>query len=124
MSRAVNPANMALPQDLLDELKATFPGIATVEEGGLTYVVFEQLTLPANCSPAAVRALLCPGPRDGYPSRLFLSQKIKHTGPGQNWNAAGVVILGERWWAVSWKINVTNHTLINMVGCHLEAFRG
>ena len=115
---------MPLPQDQLEELTATFSGIATVEEGGLTYVVFEQITLPANCSPAAVRALLCPVPRDGYPSRLFLSQKVEHRGRGQNWNAAGVVIIGLQWWAASWKINATNQRLMNMVGSHLEAFRG
>jgi hypothetical protein len=110
-------------QDQLDELKATFPGVAIAEEGSLTYVLFEELVLPTGCSPANTRALLCPSPRDGYPSRLFLSQKIDHKGQGQNWNAAGVVILGERWWAVSWNTHCADQRLVNMVGSHLQAFR-
>jgi len=114
---------MALLQDQLDELKATFPGIATAEEGSLTYVLFEQLALPPGCSPDKAKALLCPFPRDGYPSRLFLGQKIDHSGQGKNWNAAGVVILGERWWAVSWHTHFDNERLVNMVASHLHAFR-
>ena len=114
---------MALPSDQWDELRATFPGAVSAEEDGFTYILLEKLILPPSCLPTEVKALLCPLPRDGYPSRLFLSEKVNHGGQGQNWNAAGVVILGEKWWAVSWDTKSNNERLVSMIGSHLQAFR-
>jgi hypothetical protein len=105
---------MELPPDQLQELKSTFPGIATAEEGSVPFVLFPELLLPSGSLPERVRALLCPTQRDGYPSRLFLAQKVQHKGTGHNWNADGVVILGQRWWAVSWMVS-DGQRLINMI---------
>ncbi len=110
-----------LPQEQLSELKGVFGNIATAEEGGRIYIRIENLTLPEGCSPQNITALLCPAPRDGYSSRLFFAQQIQHTGKGTNWNATGVCILGEKWWAVSWKINSANISLVSKVMGHLEA---
>ena len=73
---------------------------------------------------------LCPFPRDGYPSRLFLSAKITHKGQGVNWNADGVMIAGRKWWAVSWNPfknkqpnQDVNQRLLGMVTAHLQAFQ-
>ncbi|MDA3925252.1 MAG: hypothetical protein PF904_11205 [Kiritimatiellae bacterium] len=113
---------MTLPQEQLNQLKGAFGNIATAEEGGRTYIRIDQLPLPAGCSPQHVTALLCPSPRDGYESRLFFCQQIQHAGKGTNWNANGVCILGEKWWAASWKINPANKTLMSKLMGHLEAF--
>ena len=99
---------MELPPAELQELKLWFGEAELAAEGGTAYIRFPRLKLPAGCDPAEVRALLCPFPRDGYPSRLFLGRQIIHSGPGKNWNAAGVVILGESWWAVSWHTKQTS----------------
>lgn len=112
---------MTIPQEQLDELKRVYSDIATAEEGGRAYIRINKLSLPRGCSPQVVTALLCPVPRDGYESRLFFSQAIQHKGKGTNWNAKGVCILGENWWAFSWKIGSANQTLISKVLGHLEA---
>ena len=60
-------------------------------------------------------------PARSYDSRLFFLQEVKHKGKGTNWNARAVCILGEKWWAFSWKISVENKTLLSKVLGHLEA---
>ena len=51
--------------------------MGALQEGGITFISLEGLRLPQGCDPPACDALLCPAPRDGYPSRLFLSVKVK-----------------------------------------------
>jgi hypothetical protein len=113
-----------LPQDQVAALKTLYPELSVATEGEVEFVRIEHLKLFDGCEPRVVTGLLCPVPRDGYPSRLFLSQKISHRGKGQNWNPNhSVVILGEQWWALSWKPTRQNQTMIEMVLDHLEAFR-
>lgn len=114
---------MSFPSDEIEELKSCFAGLSTASEGGTAFILIPEMGLPAGCEPKVVDALLCPTPRDGYASRLFVSAKITHQGKGQNWNAAGVVILGRQWWAVSWKAQDSNKRLSAMLASHLEAFR-
>lgn len=105
------------------ELKTLFPNLSLASEGSVEFVLIEQLTLPEHCQPREVKALLCPHDRDGYPSRLFLDQKVAHRGKGTNWNPnTGSLILGQVWWAVSWKTKA-GLTLPQMVIDHLAAFR-
>jgi hypothetical protein len=112
------------PEDQIDALKTLYPNLSLGEEAKTSFIRIEKLKLPAGCEPRVVTALLCPTDRDGYPSRLFISQKVTHGGKGQNWNPQlSVVILGENWWAVSWKTTRSNQTLVEMVLDHLGAFR-
>ena len=113
---------MALDQDQIDELKSCYSNLAVVEDGGTNYILIPSLPLPTGCNPESVGALLCPTPRDRYPSRLFLTEKIAHNGPGINWNANGVMIAGRQWWAVSWHTHNNNQRLLGMVTAHLQAF--
>ena len=114
---------MALDQKQVDELKSYFPNLKLVEEGGFEFILISPLALPPGCTPASVDGLLCPTKRDGYSSRLFLSAKVVHKGPAQNWNANGVLIADRNWWAVSWNTNRENLSLFGMVMAHLDAFR-
>jgi len=110
------------PADQIAALKTLYPRLSAAEEGGLPYLRIEELKLPAGASPAIVTGLLCPALRDGYQSRLFLDQKISHSGRGTNWNPVeGVVILGHRWYAVSWQTKA-GQSLIQMMLDHLGAF--
>lgn len=114
---------MIFTDDEIQELKAIFPGVAMSEEGGIKYLLLSQCRLPDGCDPPVLDVLLCPTKLDGYPSRLFLAEKVKHQGKGQNWNPKdGVVILGRKWWAISWKIASGNERLLSKVIAHLEAF--
>lgn len=111
------------PPDQIDGLKLLFPALAAAEEGGTMFIRIENLILPEGCEPRKSDALLCPVARDGYSSRLFLSEKISHRGAGTNWNPSnGSVILGRQWWAVSWRTRA-GQTLSEMVLDHLGAFR-
>jgi len=107
----------------LGALKNLYPEILLGEEGGAELLLIKDIRLPKDCDPAIVSALLCPAPRDGYESRLFLDTKIVHKGQGQNWNPnTGSVILGKQWWAVSWK-TAKGQTLLQMLLDHLRAFQ-
>ncbi len=111
-------------QEQIEALKTVYPALAAAEEGSFKFVLLENLKLPEGCEPRTVTGLLCPMDRDGYPSRLFVSDKIVHRGVGQNWNPpGGSTILGRQWWAVSWKTTRPNQTLLEMVLDHLGAFR-
>lgn len=113
---------MDFPEDELNELKICLPRISLAEEGGKAYLRIEELKLPEGCQPDTVTALLCPVEHSGYSSRLFLAKQISHKGKGTNWNVTGVIILGESWWAVSWKINPANSRLLSKLQAHLGAF--
>ncbi len=113
---------MSFEQTQLDELKSYYPKIASTKDGEVEFILIEDLQLPDGCEPKVVKALLCPSSRDGYSSRLFLSAQINHKGPGQNWNAKGVSIANQNWWAVSWQTNQTGLSLLGMVTAHLQAF--
>ena len=113
---------MAFPADEVEELKLFNPRVSLAEEGGRAYIRIEGLQLPTGCQPDTVTALLCPSEHSGYTSRLFLSQQIDHKGRGKNWNAQGILILGQKWWAVSWKIAPGNKRLLGKLQAHLGAF--
>lgn len=112
---------MEFPLDQMKELLAIFPGTEYGEEAGVGYFLIPSLSLPPGRTPASCDALLCPAGRDGYPSRLFLSQPVA-TPAGLNWNANNVRVFEQNWFAVSWRISA-GLRLVQMVRAHLDAFR-
>jgi len=114
---------MTIDQEQVEELRSCYPNLMAVEDAGQTFVLISPLPLPSGCEPKTVDGLLCPFLRDNYPSRLFLSAKVSHSGQGQNWNAVGVMIAGRQWWAVSWHTHNNNQRLLGMVTAHLQAFK-
>jgi hypothetical protein len=113
---------MSFPQDEIDELKPAFTGLSMASEGGADFISIPSLKLPKGCDPSIVDALLRPTARDGYPSRLYLATRVSHQGKGQHWNT-DQIILGRRWFAVSWKTQGANSRLAAILAGHLEAFR-
>lgn len=111
---------MTLPTDEIEELKRITPDLLITEEGGIPYILIQQLQLPDGCNPAVTDVLLCPRPRDGYESRLFFPQVI--TGiPQRNWN--GKLRAAERnWCAISWKVP-QGLRLAEMLLIHLNALK-
>ncbi len=109
-----------LPTDQLEELKPFCSTLSIAEEGGLTYILLQQLKLCEGSTPDTVDALLCPEPRDGYLSRIFFSQKVRFPGlQNPNWNADGVRILEKNWHAISWKTRQENLRLAQILSDHL-----
>ena len=107
---------MSLPDDQIRELARLFPGVQQAVEGGVTFFQIPQLNLPAGCTPERVDALLCPRPRDGYPSRLFLAEQVR----SRSWSTAR--ILERNWYMVSWRTR-EGLRLAQMVLAHLDAFK-
>lgn len=110
------------PPDEIEELKR-FGSLRQAQEGGTTFLLIEQLALPAGCTPLRVDALLCPSPRDGYTSRLFFGEQV-HTlrTPPPNWNGS-VRILERAWYAFSWRMPAEPLRLAQMVAEHLRGLR-
>jgi hypothetical protein len=104
--------------DQITELKPYCKVVKVAEEGDCAYILLEGLILPEGCSPSICDALLCPTPRDNYPSRLFFSEQLQV--PYQrNWNG-NARILGRNWVAFSWTVNAQNPTLAQLLLHHLS----
>ena len=108
-----------IPAEKMEELQAICPDAQEMSEGGLTYVYLPGLRLPGGSTPAEADGLLCVQGREGYPTRLFLSQQV--VGKGNNWNSFR--ILDKTWFACSW--NNVSATLrpAQILAEHLRAFR-
>ncbi len=108
--------------DEVEELKSIYGPVLEASEGGNSYLLLPQLTLPDGCLPARVDSLLCPHPQDGYSSRLFFAEK-----PGcpssPKWNGQAR-LLERNWFAFSWRINSPSPLrLAQMVQGHLRGLR-
>jgi hypothetical protein len=103
----------------LAELQGVFPGASAKLEAGYNFVHIPKLTLPEGCQPHEVKALLCPQARDGYTTRLFLSQPV--AGKGSNWTQHH--ILGYTWHTRSWQNVGADQRLIQILLGHLGALQ-
>lgn len=110
---------MNISEEQLNKLKKYFDGVRTFQEGGFGYVYIPNLPLGEGTNAVKIDVLLCPFERDGYPSRLFLSEKISGNHKG-NWNG-NIRILDRNWYAVSWKVK-RGLELFDMLATHLNAF--
>jgi len=105
----------------IEDLKRYCVKLSTLTEGGVTFLYLEGLRLPMGCQPAVCDGLLCPEPKDGYPSRLFLSAQI--SGPyTRNWNVSNARIGEKNWYAFSWKVDLVGPTLTQVLVAHLNGF--
>jgi hypothetical protein len=78
----------------MEELAALCPNVREMEEAGHRYVSIPELIIGGK----VLGGLLCLTDRDGYPTRLFLTEPV--LGKGQNWSAHQ--ILGRTWHTCSW----------------------
>ena len=102
-----------------EELSSLYPGARIIPEGGQEYIFLPNLTLPKGCQPTVVDALLCPGSRDGYATRLFLSAPV--VGKGNNWNQHHIA--NRTWHTWSWRDVSADQRLIQILLGHLDAFK-
>lgn len=113
---------MNFSEDQILELKSIAPDLSIAQDGGYTYIRIDNLRLPDHCTPNVVNALLCPSQKDGYESSLFYSSHIMGLPNVRNWNRTGVRILGENWYAMSWRVKA-GLPLSEMLLIHLSALR-
>jgi hypothetical protein len=107
--------------DQIAELCELAPGVQRGVEGGTVFYLLPHLVLPPGCKPERVDALLCPTPRDGYPSRLFFAEQVSSPS-SRNWNGSAR-ILERNWYAFSWTVSEPNLRLAQLVAAHLHALR-
>ena len=88
-------------------------------EGGTTYVLLPAIKVMTAGMSRILDALLCPGPHNGYTSRLFLSVPVPER--GANWSQWQ--ILGRTWHTWSWQNVPASLPWIQMVLEHLRALR-
>jgi hypothetical protein len=106
-------------EDALEELRLLCPEAKVMSEAGLDYVLLPGLKLSTGTETLVVDGLLCPQPRDGYMTRLFLSQQIH--GKGNNWKPHQ--ILDKTWYTPSWNNVSSDLRLAQMLVEHLRAYR-
>ena len=90
-----------------------------VSEGGATYVFLPSIKVMVAGMTRILDALLCPGPHNGYTSRVFLSAPVPER--GANWSQWQ--ILGRTWHTWSWQNVPANLPWIQIVLEHLRALR-
>jgi hypothetical protein len=112
---------MSYSKEQTDELKRYCEAVSILPEGGIDLLHLTRLRLPAGCTPSICDALLCPGTKDGYPSRLHFSVQV--SGPyTRNWNLTGARIGEKNWWAFSWRVDGSPPTLAALLVAHLNGF--
>jgi hypothetical protein len=111
---------MAYPNEQVEELKRYCSELSLLSEGGTEFFHLAGLHLPNGCKPDICDGLLCPTPREGYPSRLYLSVKVSCPF-GRNWNGGDARIAEKNWFAFSWKVEPTPPSLAQILLAHLAA---
>ena len=99
----------------LEEVKQVCPLAEEMSEAGLVYLVLPNLKLPDG---QIIDALLCLQPRDGYPTRLFVSAR---TSKALNWTCHR--ILDRDWHTWSWTGVAPSLRPIEILIGHLGALR-
>jgi hypothetical protein len=108
-----------IPPEQMEELRAICPDAREMSEAGLAYVFLPGLRLPDGSNPPQADSLLCLESREGYPTRLFVSQQV--AGRGNNWNSFR--ILDKTWFACSWNNVSSALRPTQILAEHLRAFR-
>src|SRR5256885_775313 len=108
-----------IPSEQMEEFRDICPEAREMSEGGQTYAYLPGLRLPEGGNPAQVDGLLSLQGREGYPTRLFVSQRV--VGKGNNWNSFS--ILDKTWFACSWNNVSPALRPAQILVEHLRAFR-
>jgi hypothetical protein len=103
----------------LSELQGLCPEAVEMQEGCYRYIYLPALRVRSGEQVLVLDALLCPQPKDGYASRLYLSQQI--SGRGANWKAER--ILDRTWWTWSWNGVGGDLRPVEILAEHLRALR-
>ena len=108
-----------LSDELLAELMTICDGAKEMAEGGYSFVYLPGLKIRTGENTVSQDALLCLQPRDGYPTRLFLSQQIQ--GRGNNWTTHRIV--DRTWHSWSWNYVGSDLRPAQVLAEHLRALR-
>lgn len=108
------------PLDLTG-LDAISSGISAFVDAGCRYVHLPALRFPMDCAPSSAAALICMDTRDGYPTRLYVSERVVTPSRALNWNST-VAIAGKTWHSYSWNYVPSSPRPVEVLIGHLAAF--
>jgi hypothetical protein len=108
-----------LTPEALAELQVICPGATEMVEGTISFIYLPGLKIFTGGGTLVADALLCPQARDGYLTRLFVSQMIP--GRGNNWTTHR--ILDRVWHTWSWNGVSANSRPAEILAEHLRALR-
>ena len=104
----------------LIQLRELAPAAELWAVGGKPIAFLPDVEFAAGSSRVVRDLLLWPRERDGYKSRLFLSEPVT-SGQAANWNVFN--IQGRPWHGCSWQGVQNTLPWIEIVAAHLRAFR-
>ena len=108
------------PDEVTELQKICAQVVQATRDAGCLFLYLGTITFRVGSRTESVEALLCPMPREGYPSRLYFSRQVAKA--GLNWNG-NLFLLGKNWYAVSWMLPKEKFRLAEMVALHLRAFQ-
>ena len=103
----------------VEKLRRLCRGAELWDEGGQEIVFLPDLRFESSSGRREMDALLWPAPRDGYESRLFLSEAI----PARAGHNGAANIKGRPWYAVSWRGVSASLPWVEVLANHLRAYR-
>lgn len=101
--------------DEIDELRK-LGEVYSFTEAGVKAIIVKGIQI----GDRILDILLWPAPRDGYPSRLFLSEQVPCKKP-VTWSTARIA--ERNWTVISWMLTPGPLRLAQMVALHLAAFK-
>lgn len=94
--------------------------VSRMTEGQQSFIYMEGLHFLVKGEEKVLDALLCLNyPNPAYPTKLYLPLNL---GLGLNWNDTRS-IFGKTWFSWSWRDVTPDQPPINILACHLDAFR-
>jgi hypothetical protein len=104
----------------IESLRAIWPQVSVVLEGGVTWVLLPKTRLTVPGGVAIMDTVLCPNGQGGYSTRLLLESPV--TGkPGLNW--AQLLALGRTWHTWSWQSVPANQSWLQIYIEHARQLR-
>lgn len=104
----------------LNRLRELSPAAELWTDGGQPVAFVPAVEFVAGASRVVRDLLLWPRKREGYESRLFLSEPVQAK-QAANWTTFN--ILGRTWHACSWQNVPSTLPWMEMLAAHLRAFR-
>lgn len=115
---------MIAPQALAS-LKAVCQGAEEKHDAGHRYVYLPELKVPVDGEVKVLDALLAITGDGGYPTRLFLADRIaeRQTIGGNPANWTQHTVLGRSWWTWSWRDVPVTLPEVQILLSHLRALK-
>ena len=108
-----------MSSEKFQQVKSAYPAAELWHEGQQPIVYVPKLPIRARGRMLSRDVLLWPAGREGYATRLFVSEPIEAPN-AKNWNVFSIA--GGKWHACSWNEVNADLPWLEMILAHLRAF--